>query len=132
MKEKFNFFAVVNGRMRRLLEKIGLPDATKEVNFAHETLDDLAAGRLVRGSLFADQNGEFYFHPYAVGEGKKLGPRRPKTADTPAAAPAPVINLHITLQVAIGEQGLMPAHADELPQLLASLFNLLKGGAPCQ
>ena len=51
MKEKFNFFAVVNGRMRRLLEKIGLPDATKGVNFAHETLADLTAGRLVRAGV---------------------------------------------------------------------------------
>ena len=116
------FFSKLDRRLKNLIGKVGDPNCLEPVYFPRAVIEALADGQLQRGAVFADEIGRVYFNSYDLGQGRKIGPRRPKTVDTPVT---PVTELIIIIEVRPQAGDV----SDVSAMLLSALSQAQKGGA---
>lgn len=107
--------------------------------FSRDVIEALSHGELIRGSVFADERGRVYFFPHDIGNGAKLGTRKPKLLLPAEAEDKPTANtkLNITLRVIL-EQGQVTGVSldtdatpddNDVMRLMNQIFNPnMKGG----
>lgn len=105
-----------------------------------ESLKEIGTGHVSRGSIRQDEDGQLVHKKYKLGEGKKIGPRKPKqlTQAPEEEAAAMTFKVDITIHLVVDQLGELASYLLEplaVPMSweklgsLAELFNLdNKGG----
>lgn len=106
-----------------------------------ESLEDFSKGNASRGAIHVGEDGNFKFTRYRLGEGPKLGPRKPFNLPPSGgdAAVADLINEKgLTLRMVTNELGQITglliepesslSARDEVFESIVRLFNLKKEG----